>query len=180
MLCYAEALGGGGPRVQVAELPLRPGELWCALPPKDGAPPPDGALSLVADMPDLFDAASPLAGLWIDEWVEIIPTAELTTGIAFNFDEPAAQAPQAILLAVPPDESATWDIAALEAIVLEALDLARLRAVDPEALEQHTDLGQLLPALCISLNLQNDTVSTDFRRVAAGHMSRSARLRPRR
>ena len=50
--------------------------------------------------------------------------------------------------------------------MLEALELARLRAVDPETLDERTDLGQLLPALYVSLNLSGDTISTDFRRAA--------------
>ena len=108
-----------------------------------------------------------VAGLWIDEWVEIVPEPDVTTGIAFNFDEPAAQAPQAVLLAVPADRAATWDITDVETIVLEALDLARLRAVDQEMLGAHTDLAHILPALCLALNLRNDTVSSDFRRVAS-------------
>ena len=52
----------------------------------------------------------------------------------------------------------------LESILLETLDLARLRAVAPEQIAPNTDLEQVLPALCFGLNLANDTVSTDFRR----------------
>jgi hypothetical protein len=165
-LCYAEALGGGAPGVHVAQLPLSPQQLWAALP-QPGGVQRDGGLSLIATMPEPLDADAPVAGFWIDEWIEVVPAADVTTGIAFNFDEPAAQAPNVILLAVPPDESPTWDLAALEAIVLETLALAKIRAVGPETLDQHTDLGRALPALYFTLNLKNDTVSTDFRRLLA-------------
>jgi hypothetical protein len=164
---YAEALGAGPPALTVGQLPIVSHDRWSALPPADGTGARDGVLSLLAYLPRPFAPAEPVTGLWLDEWVEVIPDAVVATGIAFNFDEPAAQAPQAVLLAVPPDASPAWDIVALEAIALEALDLARLRAVDPETLEQQTDIGQLLPALCFALNLQNHTVSTDFRRVEA-------------
>jgi hypothetical protein len=152
--------------VHVAQLPLSPQQLWAALP-QPGGVQRDGGLSLIATMPEPLDADAPVAGFWIDEWIEVVPAADVTTGIAFNFDEPAAQAPNVILLAVPPDESPTWDLAALEAIVLETLALAKIRAVGPETLDQHTDLGRALPALYFTLNLKNDTVSTDFRRLLA-------------
>lgn len=164
-LTYAEALGAAR-AVHVAQLPIRAQELWAALP-QPGGIQRDGVLSLVATMPNPLDVDTAVAGLWIDEWVEVVPAAEVTSGIAFNFDEPAAQAPQAILLAVPPDESPTWSLAALEAILLETLSLAKMRAVGPELLERHTDLGRALPAIYLTLNLNSDTVSTDFRRLAA-------------
>lgn len=43
-----------------------------------------------------------ICGLLIDEWVEVIPNKEETTGISFNYDQPNAEAPQSILLAIPP------------------------------------------------------------------------------
>lgn len=165
-LHYAEALGAA-PEVHVGQLPFDPQDLWAALPHPGGVP-RDGVLSLLATLPDTLDADSPVAGFWIDEWVEVVPAADVTTGIAFNFDEPAAQAPQAILLAVPPDASPTWNLAALEAIVRESLSLAKIRAVAPELLDQHTDLGRALPAIYLSLNLKNDTISTDLSRLTSG------------
>ena len=54
----------------------------------------------------------------------------------------------------------------LEATVLETLELAKLRAVDPEALRGNQTLAYLLPALYFALNLSDDTVSTDFYRAA--------------
>ena len=75
------------------------------------------------------------------------------------------EAPQAILLAVPPEGVTTWNVSVLEAIVLESLELAKLRAIDPETLYEHTEMGAFLPALYFALNLEGATVSTDFRRV---------------
>lgn len=167
VLVYGEALGADAPALQVGQLPFAAGDRWSALPFPEGSSPSDGVLSFVAYMPRPVQMTTAVAGLWIDEWVEIVPEPDVTTGIAFNFDEPAAQAPQAVLLAVPADRAATWDITDVETIVLEALDLARLRAVDQEMLGAHTDLAHILPALCLALNLRNDTVSSDFRRVAS-------------
>ena len=56
--------------------------------------------ALVLRMVDKLDLRpQPLAGLLIDEWVEIVPSAQETTAITFQYDAPDAFAPQAILLA---------------------------------------------------------------------------------
>ena len=61
---------------------------------------------------DKLDLTQPLAGLLVDEWVEIVPSAQETTAIAFQYDPPDAFAPQAILLAVPPVLGRAVDAAA--------------------------------------------------------------------
>lgn len=165
VLLYGEALGRATD-LRVAQLPFAADERWIALPAAAGKPLPAGKLSLVAHTPEPLDAARPLVGLFVDEWVELVPSVTQTTGIAFNFDEPAAQPPQAILLAVLPRGESRWGLDVLEAILLETLDLARLRAVAPEQIGSATDLDEILPALYFGLNLDNATVSTDFRRAA--------------
>ena len=45
-----------------------------------GQPLPDGRLSLVLQMGDAVDLAQPLAGLLIDEWVEVVPSAQRDDG----------------------------------------------------------------------------------------------------
>jgi hypothetical protein len=110
----------------------------------------------------LLRAASPAAteawyGLWLDEWVELIPNAEESTGLAFRYEDPGAEAPQAILLAVPPTEGAeTWDEATFVDILNETLDLAKIRAVDTSLLGV---LGQLLPAIFFAANDNDDTIA---------------------
>jgi hypothetical protein len=60
---------------------------------------------------------------------------------------------------VPPVPDKAWTVGDLQRVLLETLDLARLRAVDAEALDQ---TGHYLPALYLAFNANNDTVSTDF------------------
>jgi hypothetical protein len=55
-----------------------------------------------------------------------------------------------------PDKA--WTVADLQRVLLETLDLARLRAVDAEALDS---TGHYLPAAYLAFNASNDTVSTD-------------------
>jgi hypothetical protein len=101
----------------------------------------------------------PLAGLLIDEWVEVVPSTRETTAITFQYDAPDSCAPQAILLAVPPVLGRPWTVGGLNRVLIETLELAKLRAVDPAALG---DISHWLPALHFAFNVDGDAVSTDF------------------
>lgn len=85
-----------------------------------------------------------LAGLVIDAWSERVPAREQVGGVALHWQGPAAQAPQVILLAVPPEEAAHWSLAELQAAVTSAFTLARIRGVSSSQLE---GLGHLLPCI---------------------------------
>jgi hypothetical protein len=157
---YAEALGNEEAlSLQVAQLPFEDDDRWVALPLKDGKQIPGGKLSLVAQMPVPVNFRQPLAGLLVDEWVEAVPNANETTGVVFQYDRPDACAPQAVLLAVPPDGQSEWSVRSLQKTLLDTLDLAKIRAVDPEALDE---VAHFLPALYFAFNDADDTVSSDF------------------
>ena len=126
---------------------------------------PPGKLSLVAHLPRAFDPAQPFVGLVFDEWVEIVPATEMTTGVSFHYDAPGARPPQTVLLAVAPPGPERWRVETLEQILLETLELARMRAVDPQSLGDDPLLHRALPALYVTTNLEGETVSTDFGRV---------------
>jgi hypothetical protein len=159
---YADALSATDRlNLQVGQLPFQAGDRWIGLPTDESQPPEANRLSLVAHLAESFDPFEPLAGLLVDEWVETLPSPAETTGVTFHFDQPDARAPNVILLAIPPDLNRPWDLATLEKILLETLELAKLRAVDTQALDQ---LGQFLPALFFASNVQGETVSTDFTR----------------
>jgi hypothetical protein len=117
----------------------------------------------------LFRAAQPAAtdpwgGLLIDEWPEVIPAREETSGLTFHYDDPGAEAAQSLLLAVPPATAEHWDLKTVVAILDETLMMAKIRAVHAEQL---TDIGQLLPAIYLATNARDDTVSTDFSKFRA-------------
>lgn len=71
----------------------------------------------------------------LDRFSEVIPAAEQFTGAAFGFDSPAARAPQAILLAVPPDVTRPLDPATLARIVVETREVAHARMARPADLD---------------------------------------------
>lgn len=168
VLLYAETIGAADTLgFQVAQLPLpEPGmasDRWVGLATDDLK---GGKMSLVAHAPLELDPEKSLAGFLIDAWDEVVPNRAETTAVAFHYDAPGAQAPQAILLAVPPDLNRQWDVETLAAVINETLDLTKLRAVDPDALADHTDLGHYLPAAYFARNkggdLNGDTISTKF------------------
>ncbi|HEX2309925.1 MAG TPA: hypothetical protein VHH91_04350, partial [Vicinamibacterales bacterium] len=145
--------------LRVAQLPFEATDRWVGLPTEPGKTVPPGKVSLVVQSSGTVDPAQPLAGLVIDEWVEIVPSPTETTAITFQFNPPDACAPQAVLLAVPPVPGAPWTVADLHRVLIETLDMAKLRAVDSEALGE---LAQYLPALFFAFNANDDAVSTDF------------------
>lgn len=168
VLLYAETIGAADTLdFQVAQLPLPASDAepdrWAALATDDLQ---GGKLSLVIHAPLAFAPEKSLAGLLIDAWDEVVPNRTETTAVAFHYDGPGAEAPQAILLAIPPDLSAPWDVETLAALINEALDLTKLRAVDPSALADQTDLGHYLPAAYFARNQggdpAGDTIATDF------------------
>ncbi|MEU7821716.1 hypothetical protein [Catellatospora sp. NPDC049133] len=143
---------------------------WLGLPFGDGSPPPDKpATCLVVDADDEVTEGAAVAGLLVDEWVEVVPRRRadgrqlLTSGVAVHADAPAARAPQAILLAVPPTDT-DWTADLLAATLTQTLDLARLRAT---TLEFSSWLGRVLPALMFpAFSLAGERV-LDFKQLAA-------------
>jgi hypothetical protein len=160
MLLYADALGGADTlHFEVAQLPAAAGDRWLALPFEGGAT-PVGRVSLVAHLPaGPLDPAGTLAGLLLEQLTEVLPAPAKTTGLAFHYDQPNAAPPQAIVLAVPPRLGEDWTLEMLEATVRETLDLAKLRMVDLDTLQE---AGHFVPATYLAFNAKGVTVSTDF------------------
>jgi hypothetical protein len=115
-------------------------------------------LSLVLSLPTNFSGLSHLTGLVVDEWTELIPNDEETIGVAFHYDEPNAEPPQAILLALHPETieagGKKWDWKQLKDTLHSTLALAQMRSVEPEQLQCLGDelepvfssFGHILPA----------------------------------
>jgi hypothetical protein len=143
----------------VAQLPLVAGERWVALPPAAGSAIPASKLSLVLHTIRPVNPAQSLTALLVDEWVEIVPRATEDTALTFQFDAPGSCAPQSVLIAVPPEPGQDWTPEMLRRVLMETLDLAKLRAVDTASLGA---AAQYLPALYLAFNVDDHAVSTDF------------------
>ncbi len=162
-LSAAQALTGGllyPPVFTLGQVPPVSGtDRWLALPIDPSQPPAKGRVAFACVTSGDPTSATAYAGLLLDEWIERVPTTSENASLAFQFDEPDARAPQALLLAVCPDGRKTWDDTIIQAILSETLDLAKIRTVDLASVQQ---VGQILPALYFALNLQGATVSTQF------------------
>jgi hypothetical protein len=170
-LLYAEAAAGYQPTFEIAQFPIPPNgqtDRWVGLPALPSTPFPAARTSIVCHTFEELDfkqdpSAITLSGLLVDDWVETVPGNKEVTGLTFHYDAPGAQAPQAILLAVPPAPGIGWDVALIESTLHQTLELAKLRTVDLETLPS---LGHLLPALLLAQNVggdsQGDTVATSL------------------
>ena len=78
------------------------------------------------------------------EYAHVAHVASEVAGLSFRFDRPDAQAPQSVLLAVPPDPSRPWTVDTLLEIVRDTLELAKVRAVETRDLPR---LTTQLPAI---------------------------------
>jgi hypothetical protein len=139
VLGVVEALTAATPALSVTQWPLEAGERWVAL---DGAV-KGGRTAVVAHAP--APAGATFAGLFVDEWTDVVPDSEVTTSIAFGYDAPSSAAPNVALLGARRPGAERWTADELAALVGEALDVARLRAVDSDTLASLA--GQLLPPL---------------------------------
>ncbi|RDH88968.1 MAG: hypothetical protein DIZ77_16730 [endosymbiont of Seepiophila jonesi] len=180
LMLYAGTLGSPPSTLRVLQLPFRHNNPWVALEfdsPKKR--PPAGQLSLVLHSPELPVAKEPWAGLLVDEWVELIPNAEEDAGIVFHYDSPGTEAPHAVLIAVPPDGTESWDGGTLLEILEQTFDLARVRGSDGEyytsgieddATQQDLYSGNalfglpipFLPMICIAENAEGNQISPTF------------------
>ena len=145
--------------LRVGQLGGEAGERWLALPAAAGETIPGGRVSLVAVTPGADEPVGTLAGLFVDEWIEVVPSAQETTSVAFHLEAPSSAAPQTWLIGVPPAGREAWTEQDALQIVEEALALARLRLVE---LDDVTALGQLLPSLITAENPDGDAVGLDI------------------
>src|SRR5205814_2267092 len=154
-LAYAEALGTGAQlNLRIVQLPFAEKDRWVALPLQPDRPLSASRFSLVVQAADSLDVTQPLAGALIDEWVELVPNAKETTGVVFQYDQPGTSPPQCILLAVPPDLDQPWNLCSLQQVLLETLDQALIRAVDPDSLDE---VAHYLPGLYFAFNREGET-----------------------
>lgn len=161
-LSLAQVLGGkaiASPKLLLGQLPAVANDKWLSLPIDLANPPDKGRVAFAC-----YTQGDPInknnyAGLLVDEWPERIPSTQENAAVAFHYEEPKARAPQTLLLGVCPDSREFWDDDLILGILEEALELAKIRTVDLDSVQQ---VGQILPALYFALNMQGATISTNF------------------
>ncbi len=93
-----------------------------------------------------FDKEKIQCGLLLDEWTEVIPSEEETTGLTFHYDRPNSEPPQTLLLVTPSEFKGSWQWDDLVDTLHETLDQAKKRAIEPDHIGK-TDYSQFLPAI---------------------------------
>jgi hypothetical protein len=163
LMMLSEALAGGAPDCQPMQLPFRPNDSWLGVEFLDGTQIVHDTIAFVQCLPQGFPAAaSPQAGLLIDEWMEMLPLREEVTGISFNFDQPNSAPPSALLLAVSPAVTGKWTWEKLTATVLDTMERAKLRAVEPDMIETTTGFANLIPSTIAEFSTGASTVGLDY------------------
>lgn len=100
----------------------------------------------------------PMAGLLLDNWMELIPYEHQHGGVVFKYDQPNAEAPQVILLAVPAKitmrqgrynryQAKKWDLDDLIATFNDTRMMTEIRAVEPDHIYADEALSKILPLL---------------------------------
>jgi hypothetical protein len=158
-LSVARVLGSPAIDLTLAQLPLVLSDKWLALPIDVNHPPAKGRVALACVAAGNPATESSFCGLLVDEWLDRIPSTSEHAAVAFHYEEPKARAPQSLLLAVCPDSRPAWDDALIQATLEESLELAKIRTVDLDSVQE---VGQILPALYFLLNLRGASISANF------------------
>jgi hypothetical protein len=154
----AEASGAAPANWSIAQLPHDAKASWVGVPPNTNEVRISGKLSLALNpQSSAIDLTQPSYGLFVDEWVETIPNASEHTGVMFRHEDTAGEAPQTILVCVPPKAGMNWDFDSLLAILNETFDLAKIRATDLQALEPY---AQLIPAIFLAASAADTGIAT--------------------
>lgn len=147
------------------QIPSVEGEPWLGLEIPAGHEITSDRLLYTAHFAAPFDQARPICGLLIDEWTEVVPDVRETTGLAFQYDRPNSEAPQSWLLAVPASvgDDSRWSWGELLAAVVDALDSARQRAIEPVHVGT-TPYSWFLPATMAPYTFPEISVSNNLLR----------------
>jgi hypothetical protein len=144
-------------------LPFKPADDWLALRIPAAYSLDRDRLLYTAHHAAAFAKGAPLCGLLLDEWNEVIPGPDAMTGITFHYDRPNSEPPQTMLLVLPSDFRGAWQWNDLVDALNETLDLAALRAVQPDHVAAR-DYGALLPAPIMAATTHGLTISAHLAR----------------
>jgi len=158
---YSGAAGRAEPELTPLQLPYRDDDRWLAL-----EFPPDTDLGTerllyTAHFTTSFDASERQCGLLLDEWSEVIPDSDADTGLAFHYDRPSSEAPQAMLLVTPTAFTGHWRWDDLADALNETLDLAKRRAVEPVHVDA-SPYAPFLPATVMAMTVRQLTISANL------------------
>jgi len=157
------AFGAVEPDLKPIQVPWLAGEHWLGLEHPETYVPNSDRLCYTAHFVQPFDRTKWQCGLMLDDWTEVIPAKQETTGLTFHYDRPNAEAPQALLLVTPPAFIGAWQWQDIVDAVSETLDRAKSRAVEPAHLDQ-TAYALFLPMTERAATLYQVSIMTNLAR----------------
>jgi hypothetical protein len=172
-ILFCETFGRAAPELTPMQLPFRSGDHWLGLSYPDGTELAGEHLLYTAHYATAFDPTQRQCGLLLDEWTEVIPAEQQTTGVAFHFDRPSAEAPQSFLLVTPASWDGAWHWDDLVAALDDTRALARRRTVEPDRIAT-TAYSRFLPATLLAAALRSISIATVLT-ANVGALERSAR-----
>lgn len=135
-LQWKDMMGHTPLKLNPVQLPYKKDDYWLGIEYPANYSPKGDHLSIVLIEPEQLTTQTWNSGLVLDEWVEIIPVKEETSGIVFNYNQPNATPPQSILLAVTPSINGRWEWDDLVHTIVDTVELSRIRAVEPDHINQ--------------------------------------------
>ncbi|MFA5327636.1 MAG: hypothetical protein WC384_07585 [Prolixibacteraceae bacterium] len=166
-----ELSNSGELKVQALQVPYRASDSWLAVEYPEIDPVTNESFTILHDTLSIithgeaFLPAGKQAGILVDDWTEMMPTKEETTGITFNYNQPNAMPPQSLLLAVTPEIKGGWTWDDLIGILNDTLNRAKLRAVEPKLLDEilPPEVNILRPAILADFSQYDLNVALDYR-----------------
>ncbi|MFO7679608.1 MAG: hypothetical protein R6X34_06110 [Chloroflexota bacterium] len=149
------------PALTPVQFPYKENDDWLALAFPESYEMDGDRLLYTAHYPVGFNKGLAQCGLLVDEWSEVIPGVEETTGITFHYDRPNAEPPQVMLLATSPQFTGSWRWQDLVDTLHETLALARKRAVEPSHVDD-TAFARFLPATVTAVTLYGLSISANL------------------
>lgn len=116
----------------------------------------EGRVAIGACVPNGHVASGYQAGIMVEEWMDVIPFNEHTTGVSFHYNQPNAKAPQCLILGLTPQITGNWKWNDLVDMLNETLDLAKKRGIDYEEIAP-TPVGQL-PGLTFPITRTGNSI----------------------
>jgi hypothetical protein len=147
-----DMMGHAPASLHPVQFPYAEKDYWMGIEYPGNYNPRGDKVSIMMMNPELATTQLWNAGLVLDEWIEIIPVTEETSGIVFNYNQPNATPPQTILLAVTPSITNRWEWDDLVHTVIDTVELGKVRAVEPDHINQsylslalHAVVGEIPP-----------------------------------
>ena len=157
------AFGAASPDLLPVQIPWKAGDHWLAMEFPAGYAPDGDRLCYTAHFATPYDRTRWQCGLLLDDWTEVIPGSEETTGLACHFDRPNAEPPQVLLLVTPASFTGAWRWPDIVDAVVETFERAKRRAVEPEQIEA-LPYARFLPMTVMASALHQISIVTNLGR----------------